>query len=137
MPGAVSNSTTTPAMKLARDLAHELRAVVPDPFSVNDNRGSVVITEGSSTATTPVGDLLDQDGSGPTADEVETAAEAVLSAVQDVVTRRTTEPWPPGDHRLALPGVKLDGGVLRAWYGESESPLLELRPIVVELPSRH
>lgn len=130
------NSPAPPAIKLARDLADELCAVVPGPFSVNDDHGSVVITEGSLTATTPVGDLLDQDGSGPTVTEVETAAWAVLSAVQDAVTEQLTDPWPLGDHRLALPGVKLESGILRTWYGDCDSPLLELGPIVVELPPR-
>lgn len=117
---------------LAVELARHLDAAVPRPFSVTADEGSVIVSDGSISAATPVVELLDQDGAGPTADEVETATWAVLSAVQDAVSTGTAEPW-PGCDALPLPGVELDDGVLRAWFGAAGSAVLDIGPIAVDL----
>jgi hypothetical protein len=76
--------------------------------------------------------LLDQ--IAPVAGEdVAGAAREALVAVQEAMVEATDLPWPEpypdwsaGPPR---PGVRVEGDVLRLWYGDETRPVLELEPL--------
>ena len=128
--------------RLARAMADRLDAVMPAPVRVRAE-GTVVgiiwpsrAWLGGSAASELVADPADEDEDGtPAADQLTTAAWAILSGVQDQVAEALREPWPPGaDGRMAMPAVRVADGVLLLTFergdavGE-ESVMLALEPI--------
>ncbi|WP_141282560.1 hypothetical protein [Pseudonocardia hydrocarbonoxydans] len=59
---------------------------------------------------------------------VETAARAVISGVQDVFAEVLAEPWPASRGEMPAPDARVEEGVLHAWFGSAERPVLSLEP---------
>jgi hypothetical protein len=57
----------------------------------------------------------------------------VLDGFQDCVAMTLREFWPMAasepEHRMAMPGGKIEGTVLRLWYGDAASPVVSLGEI--------
>lgn len=62
----------------------------------------------------------------------------VLNCLQDNVAVTLREVWPletaEPEHRMAMPGGKVEGTVLYLWYGPEENPTVRLRPIELAGP---
>jgi hypothetical protein len=125
------------AVVLARALAHRLGGVAPPGIRVVSRGGEVVVSDGRSSDGTSLVPLVDQPGE--VEENLVTAASATLGTVQDFTIESLGEPWPrrqggpsrsldPGSE-LPLPAARIDGRTMRLWFGEPESPALELRPI--------
>ena len=63
--------------------------------------------------------------------EAETATRAVLSTIQDLVEEALTVPWPAPD---ALPHAIVRDGILNAWFGAEDAPVLRLDGVVKMSP---
>ena len=50
---------------------------------------------------------------------------------QDEVVTELVRAWPelPDTRGLALRGTRIDGEVLRSWYGDERDPVVTLRPV--------
>jgi len=55
--------------------------------------------------------------------DAETAVRAALSTIQDVVQEALTVPWPAPD---ALPDAVARDGILSAWFGSEDAPVLRI-----------
>ncbi len=64
-----------------------------------------------------------------TDEQVETAARSTISAVQDVFAEELKNPWPAPSGLMPVPEARIDGGVLIAWFGSEENPVLSLAPL--------
>ena len=57
----------------------------------------------------------------------------VLDGFQDCVSMTLREFWPMAatepEHRMAMPGGKVEGTMLRLWYGDAANPVVSLRVI--------
>ena len=55
----------------------------------------------------------------------------VLSAIQDVIVRTSTLPWPPASEPtyLPYPAAVVREGQLVAWFGPEAQPTVALQPI--------
>jgi hypothetical protein len=139
--------------RLAGALAARLDPVVPRPFRVRADGANVTVDHPAGWGfTTFVGTLRGDSpppydfswaetayapADSPPASEptelerVAAAVWAVLSAVQDVVSEATTEPWPLVPPRqMALPETRADGEALHLWYGPVEAaPGIAFTPI--------
>lgn len=62
---------------------------------------------------------------------LETAVMATISGIQDVFAEELTEPWPASSGDMPAPDVRIEGGVLLAWFGTREQPALSLTPYPV------
>ena len=113
---------TPPSRELAALLSTRLQEVVPDGVVVTADGADVVVRIDGDESRNGTAAILDEDGS--TADEVVTAAYAVLSHVQDAVAGSTTEPWPGTGTVLPLPEAEIRDGRLLAWFGDREAPVL-------------
>lgn len=56
---------------------------------------------------------------------------ATISGIQDVFAEELTEPWPASSGDMPAPDVRIEGGVLLAWFGTREQPALSLTPYPV------
>jgi hypothetical protein len=120
--------------RFARDLAAALAASLPDGFTATAE-GDVVTIEtpsgdGASTALD-----LEPDAEGDL-DVYADAAESVLSLAQDIVCEALDATWPgpPGAAvDLPIPGARVDGEVVRLWYGDEDAPVLRLRDVALSL----
>jgi hypothetical protein len=123
------------AETFAKLLADRLSEVVPKGISVF-TEGPVlrVANEEDIRSGTDLEALLNQPGD--LKENLTTGAYAVLSAAQDFLSEELTEPWPPvpsaGRHLFAMPGTAWEEDHLRLWYGPSDDPVLELRPLRVD-----
>jgi hypothetical protein len=125
------------AIVLARALAQRLAAAVPPGITVSSRGGNVIVGDGSTSGGTGVVPLVDQPGD--LEENVTTAASAVLNRAQDVVVEHLARWWPsspdsqPGTFEsgadLPLPAAKVEGRLLRLWFGDPDRPVLELEPI--------
>lgn len=118
--------------QLSALLGSQLVEVIPPEFSVEADNGDVTIDHSLSPLRVHVGAIVGD--SGVSADAVTTASLAVISDVQDYITRVLGTPWPPADPptRLALPFAGWRGDRLRLLYGDPEDPVLELRGLAAK-----
>ena len=58
-------------------------------------------------------------------------AHNVLDAIQDVIVRSSTRPWPPASDPtyLPCPEAAIRGGLLMVWFGPEAQPTVTLPPI--------
>ena len=61
-------------------------------------------------------------------ENLETAARAILSNVQDWIADTSYEPW-PGTQSQPNPGAQFSDGILAMWFGDQENPVLSLAPL--------
>lgn len=114
---------------LAAALAARLDAVAPAGLRVIANGPEVTVYRedrvvGGSSASS----ILDE-----SSDErhVETAGRSTISGIQDVFAEELTEPWPAAVGEMPVLGVRVTGGVLRAWFGPEGSPVVSLAPFAL------
>ncbi|GAA2569748.1 hypothetical protein GCM10010210_51770 [Pseudonocardia hydrocarbonoxydans] len=111
---------------LARAIASRLDAVAPRGLRVTDEGASVRVLRGGAW----IGGSAAPEIVTGRADErrVETAARAVISGVQDVFAEVLAEPWPASRGEMPAPDARVEEGVLHAWFGSAERPVLSLEP---------
>ena len=125
------------AIMLARALAQRLTAAVPPGISVLSRAGDVIVGDGRTSDGTGLVPIVDQPGD--LEENMTTAASAVLNTAQDVVVKHLGRGWPsspdvqPGTLEsgpdLPLPTARVEGRLLRLWFGDPDRPALELEPI--------
>ncbi|MGE0842991.1 hypothetical protein [Pseudonocardia sp.] len=114
---------------LASALAARLDDVVPAGLHVRADGARVVVRRGDAViGGSAAPRLLDGD---PGARLVATAAYATITVVQEVVAHSLASPWPARTGDRPVPQARLDGRLLRAWYGPTERPVLALDPVPV------
>lgn len=123
----------TPAassLRFAAELAERLAEVVPAGFAVDASDVTVVLRhDGAMVGSTDMAELVeDSENLHLLPDNLETAARAILSNVQDWIADTTTEPW-PGDHSLPNPDAHVIGDRLEMWFGDRDNAVLTLRPL--------
>ncbi|MBA2323347.1 MAG: hypothetical protein H0V92_04770 [Pseudonocardiales bacterium] len=62
-------------------------------------------------------------------ENLETAARAVLSGVQDWIADTTTQPWPGAGGQMPNPDARVRSDAIEMWFGDDDQPVLRLRPI--------
>jgi hypothetical protein len=72
----------------------------------------------------------------PFAGDLELGAREALVAVQEQMIEATDLPWPEtyADWSSVPPvaGARVEGDVLRLWYGDASRPVLELEPVSLD-----
>lgn len=120
----------------ARDIAAALDEVVPPGFAViaswvHPEPEIVLVHEGIGIR----GIVLSPNGQLDSVDDLPPYLDAALSEAltqfQDEVVTELGRAWPelPDTGSLALRGTRIDGEVLRAWYGDEREPVVSLRPV--------
>jgi hypothetical protein len=119
--------------KLAAVLAQRLNDIAPAPFRVSAEDGRVNIYIADALDTISLTADIVEDETRDLAERLWTAAESVLSALQDSVSEHTSLPWPSTDGRtMALPGVRWDGESIHLWFGPDEAaPVVSMPPISI------
>lgn len=114
---------------LASALAHRLDDVVPAGLHVRADGGRVVVLRGDVViGGSAAPRLID----GETGDgQVATATYATINTVQEVVAHSISSPWPARSGARPTPQTRLDGHLLRAWYGPAARPVLALEPLTL------
>lgn len=116
---------------LARALASRLDAVAPEGLEVRAEDDQVRVYRGGSLIG---GSAAPRILVSPVDERsVETAAYSTINAIQDVFAEELTTPWPAPSGQMPPPDTRVGAGVLRAWFGPEDRPVLELAPF--ELPS--
>jgi hypothetical protein len=109
---------STTGARLTQALVDLLSKVVPEDFVVKAHDGILIIgrTSGGLPTEVNVASIVDQDKDD---DLVRIGALSALSAVQDVVSEGTGEPWPrkAGARSIPAPQAEIDGSALCLWYG--------------------
>lgn len=114
----------------ARELAAALAASLPEGFTASADGALVTIEPPDGTGVTTALDI-EPDEIGDV-DVYADAAESVLSLAQDVVCESLDATWPSAGGAavdLPIPGARVDGDMLRLWYGDEDAPVLELPPV--------
>jgi len=120
----------------ARDVAAALNEVVPPGFAViaswvHPEPEIILVHEGIGVR----GIVLSANGQLDSVDALPPYLDAVLSEAltqfQDEVVTELGRAWPELPHTggLALRGTRIDGEVLRSWYGDERDPVVTLRPV--------
>lgn len=116
----------TPA-KFARELAAALAASLPEGFTASADGDAITVETPSGEGVTTALDLDADDEGDP--DVYADAAESVLSLAQDVVSDALDATWPGAAGAaddLPIPGARVDGEVVRLWYGDEAAPVLDV-----------
>lgn len=124
--------TAVSSRELAEVLAARLDAVAPPGVRVRAEGSAVLVARGAmqlggSAAPELVTRRTDDR-------QVETVALSTISGVQDVFAEELAQPWPASSGEMPAPDVRIEAGVLLAWFGTREHPSLSLRSY--PLPSR-
>ena len=121
------------SLKLAKTLATRLNEIVPASFQVDAEGNDVgVYSNGVAIGGSGAPAIVDDDDGRSIDQKLETAARAVLSAVQDTISESLREAWPSVNRRvMALPGAHLTGGELRLWYGDQAAPVARIGGIAI------
>lgn len=120
----------------AKDMAGALDEVVPPGFAViaswvHPEPEIVLVHEGIGIR----GIVLSANGPLDSADDLpaylDTALSEALTQFQDELVTELGRAWPelPDARGLALCGTRIDGEVLRSWYGDERDPVVTLRPV--------
>jgi hypothetical protein len=124
------------AERFAAALAERLALVLPSSFSAVARYG--VIEMRSELVSWTAYGIVDWfvDEPDPLPDRFERAAWNVLNTAQDFVSEVTREPWPRAlgavRSEMAPPAAVVENRILKCWYGESVSPIVELPAIALD-----
>ncbi len=121
--------------RLALLLAQRLAEVVPPPLTVRAGGETVgLVVVGCLVSASTAASIVDARDHPLSTRDVETAARAVLSGIQDDVAEYLTTPWPSSPSaEMAMPDVRTDSRYLYMWYGsDEEGAVIRLRPIALE-----
>lgn len=125
--------TAASSRSLAAALADRLGPAVPLPCTVGAVGDQVEVrgASGSVCWSAAPGILYDDDGRAPE-EKTEMIVLSVLSAVQDYVIEELAAPWPvTPDGMLGMPGARVEGSLVRLWFGDEATPTITFRPIEV------
>jgi hypothetical protein len=117
--------------QLASALAERLAQVLPEGFSISSDGHDLWLDTPDGAGTSVWAGVVDHN---PTDLSLYTsAADTVLSSIQDGVSVTLREPWPlvmvGGEHQMAMPGAKVVDEVLELWYGDEDAPAIRFQPI--------
>jgi hypothetical protein len=118
--------TDVSSRDLARAIASRLDAVAPAGLQVREEGASIrVLRSGAWIGGSAAPEIVT---GGADERQVETAARAAISGVQDVFAEVLAEPWPASRGEMPAPDARVEEGVLHAWFGSAERPVLSLEP---------
>lgn len=116
---------------LAEVLANRLSAVIPGSCEVRSVGSDVFVDAwgvmiGGSSASSLVDDVDDR----AVRERLEVAVRAVLSTVQDDISRFLSEPWPSTDGgQMAMPNARSDAEWVYLWFGDERLPVINMPAI--------
>ena len=110
-------------------MATRLDSVVPAGLSVRAEGSGVNLFDPAPWGASRAADFITRDDGRSVADRLASAAEAIMSSIQDEVMESTKEPWPSGPPSATLPDARVIGAQLHMWFGDEANPVLRLRPI--------
>lgn len=118
---------------LAVDISERLNGFAPGSLSIGYADGAIeVYAGGQVVGRSPALDIIDENDGRSVTDRIETAVQATLSGIQDVIIEDIHGPWPgpqdPGSE-LPLPDCRVAGNELLVWFGDEATPALALPPI--------
>lgn len=118
---------------LATALADRLNEVVPPGFLVRaEDSELIVIHDGQIVGISGAPAIMDTaEAVKHPRENLEAAARAALSGVQDYVADTTAEPWPGTGGSQPNPDARVGEGRVLLWFGPEDAPLLALPPIVL------
>ncbi len=115
----------TPA-RYAHAFVSVLSAILPEGFTAtaDDEQLTIEAPDGTGASTVVLVEADEAEDPDVWADE----GERLLSFAQDVVSEALETVW-PGREGLAaadlpIPGARIDGTLVRLWYGDEEAPVL-------------
>jgi hypothetical protein len=117
--------TAVSSHDLAAALASRLDEVAPDGFRVVADEGRITVTRGESVVGGSAAPQILEDDAEP---DLETAARATISALQDVFAEELREPWPATTGAMPDVNARLDDNRLIMWFGSGSAPVLALAP---------
>ncbi len=115
--------------KFAQVLAVSLQTGVPPWMSIVASEDYLVLSGGASRH-----EVFTWDDDVADDELCQTLGYHVLDELQDFISIETREPWPVAVDRgaeIALPVSEVQDGILRLYFGESTSPVIEFPSIVV------
>lgn len=118
---------------LAEALASRIDSILPEGLACTALAGEVrIVRDGEVIGGSAAPKIIDADRERDVR-QVETAARATLSAIQDVVAEYLTLPWPVvPDGTMPLPDARVTDGWLELWFGERDSPAAALPSIYID-----
>lgn len=118
------------SLKLAREVAARLNAVVPVPFRLTaDGAQLLVYADEKLDSIKPMLEIV-EDQDRELEERLATALTSVLSNLQDDISERLRTPWPSVDGRImASVGVGTNAEWINLWYGEEAAPVIKMSPI--------
>jgi hypothetical protein len=114
------------ADRFAAALATRLDSVVPPGLSVRARGFVVGVCDPQWWGGSAIADIVAIEDGRSIVERVETAAQAILSGIQDEVMETTKEQWPVGSTGVGNPEVRVIGDELRMWFGDESKPVLRL-----------
>lgn len=103
-----------------------LSAILPEGFTAtaDDEQLTIEAPDGTGASTVVLVDADEAEDPDVWADE----GERLLSFAQDVVSEALSLVWPgrdgAGTADLPIPGARIDGTLVRLWYGDEDAPVL-------------
>lgn len=118
--------------QFASELATRLAEVIPAGFTVAADDVSVRLAHnGQVIGSTDMAELVeDSENFDDLPANLESAARAILSNVQDWIADTTAEPW-PGERGLPDADAAVTDSILAMWWGARDNAVLALRPLDV------
>jgi hypothetical protein len=112
-------------------LSHRLNQILPDGFKTSPTEDGIWLDAPDGLGALGWAGHIDKDPSNFAL--YREAGVNVLSSLQDCVSMTLREFWPLAatepEHRMAMPGGRIEGAVLYLWYGQEISPIVSLDSI--------
>jgi hypothetical protein len=119
---------------LAVSLSARLNDFTPDGLSIGATDGAIEVYSGGRViGGSPALEIIDENDDRSVPERIETAVQATLSGIQDVVIEDIHSPWPTkqnqGSSEIPQANCRVAAGELLVWFGDEEDPALALPPI--------
>lgn len=116
--------------RFAAELADRLNEVVPTGFAVTAEDVTVELRRGDQfVGSTDMAELVeDSENLDDLPANLETAARAIMSNIQDWIADATSDPW-PGIRSQPNPNARVQDQTLHIWFGDADGQVLSLRPL--------
>jgi hypothetical protein len=116
---------------LAQELCDRMKEVVPPGITLSVEGDMLVFRSEFDTGSSgSYACRLLYEGTGRQSELVRDACSHAFSDLQDFVDEKTTEPW-PGLKSPPAPYARIDNDLVIIWFGDSESPDLAIRPLLL------
>lgn len=113
------------------ELSRRLNDILPNGFETSPTNDGVWLDAPDGYGTLGWAGHVDEDPSDLAL--YREAGVNALNGLQDCVAMTLHEFWPMAatepEHRMAMPGGKVEGTALHLWYGDEGSPVVRLGPI--------